>query len=144
MNPLHFIADLWKGHQPVSPRRKLVALGIAGLTDLVQIVFFPLFWEGGASPLDAALDIIAALSLFVVLGFKWRFLAGLIVEVIPGLDLFPTWTALVLSLPSQNEPGAERPMKNVTPLPPESEALAVRSEESVVKSKEKRVKSKAL
>jgi hypothetical protein len=142
MNPLHFVAELWRGHQPVSSKRKLVALGIAGLTDLIQIVFLPLFWEGAASPFDVGLDILAALSLFVVLGFKWRFLAGLIVEVIPGLDLFPTWTALVLSLPSQQEPAGERPMKNVTPEPTESGELGARSEELEVRGEKLEVRSK--
>jgi len=123
MNPLAFLAGLWSTHHPVPRKRKLAALGIAGLTDLVQIVFLPLFWEGGASPFDTVLDILAAIALFAILGFKWRLLIGLVAELIPGLDLFPTWTALVLSLPSQKAPGSEpeRPMKNITPLPPAKE-----------------------
>lgn len=121
MNPLHFLVDLWGSHRPISRRRKLAALGVAGMTDLVQIVFLPLFWQGAASPFDVILDVLAAFGLFVVLGFKWRFLAGLIVEIIPGFDLFPTWTALVLSLPSQQEPVLEKPMKNITPVSPPKE-----------------------
>lgn len=128
MNPLQFLAGLWSGQHPVSRKRKLLALGIAGLTDIVQIAFLPLFVEGAASPLEVALDIMTALSLFVVLGFKWRFLLGLVVELIPGLDLFPTWAALVLSLPSEPAPGAERPMKNVTPLPPDEPARPQKAE----------------
>lgn len=95
MNPLAFLAGLWSTHHPVPRKRKLAALGIAGLTDLVQIVFLPLFWEGGASPFDTVLDILAAIALFAILGFKWRLLIGLVAELIPGLDLFPTWTAAV-------------------------------------------------
>lgn len=116
INPLAALAELWSGHHPVPRKRKLVALGIGGLTDLLEIVVFPLFWQGGASPLDLALDLLTAGALWLVLGFKARLLLAFVLELVPGLTLFPTWTALVLSIPSE---GAETepapPMKNITP-----------------------------
>ena len=84
----------------LSRRRKAVALLVAGLTDLLQLVFFPMFFAGAASPFDWVLDLLTALVLTGIVGFKWRTLLGIVVELVPGLDLFPTWTALVLSFPS--------------------------------------------
>ena len=85
----------------LSRRRKLAALTIAGLVDVLQVAFFPLFMEGAASPLDLIVDLVTAVLLTVILGFRWRMAMGLAAELIPGLDLFPTWTALVLSLPGE-------------------------------------------
>ena len=78
----------------------MAALLVAGLADLLQLVLFPMFVEGALSPLDWAVDGLVVVALTLVLGFKWRIFLGLGVELIPGLDLFPTWTALVLSIPS--------------------------------------------
>ena len=84
----------------LSRKRKAVALLVAGFTDLLQLVFFPMFFAGAASPFDWVLDLLTALVLTGIVGFKWRTLLGIVVELVPGLDLFPTWTALVLSFPS--------------------------------------------
>ncbi|MCE9596144.1 MAG: hypothetical protein K8S98_18295 [Planctomycetes bacterium] len=43
-------------------------------------------------------DFGVALALFVLLGFRWALLPALVVELIPGLALFPTWTLAVTSL----------------------------------------------
>lgn len=100
--------------QPVPRRRKAVALGLAVVADLCQIVFFPAFFPGGFSPFDAVLDVATALGLLLVLGFRWRLLAGLVVEAIPGLALFPTWSALVITLPvKEAEEEGERPMRKI-------------------------------
>lgn len=87
----------------VTPRRKKIALGIAGLADLIQLGFFPAFAEGVLSIPDDILDIIVCIALFIALGFKWRILAAFIVELVPGVALFPSWTAVVLSIPTIKE-----------------------------------------
>jgi hypothetical protein len=43
-------------------------------------------------------DFGVAFALFVLLGFRWALVPVLIVELIPGLALFPTWTLAVTSL----------------------------------------------
>jgi hypothetical protein len=88
----------------LSRRRKLAALTIAGTADVLQVALFPLFIEGAASPFNITVDLITAILLTGVLGFRWRMALGLAAELIPGVDLFPTWTALVLSL---HDDGAE-------------------------------------
>jgi len=83
---------------PITPRQKGLALAIAGCADLCQIVLFPFFGPGIFSPLEDLLDVAVACMLMAICGFRWQFVLAFIVEIVPGLDLFPTWTALVLSL----------------------------------------------
>ena len=83
----------------VARSRKNVALLLAGAADLAQAVFFPLFIEGAASPFELGLDVVTAVAILLVVGFKWRLAIALATELVPGADLFPTWTAVVLSLP---------------------------------------------
>lgn len=68
---------------------------VAILADAIQIVGMPLFVEGGFSPLDTALDVIVGGILIKLLGWHWAFLPTFAAELVPGLDLFPTWTAAV-------------------------------------------------
>ena len=72
-----------------------IAWSIALAADALQIGLFPLFAAGGISPADTALDIIVAVVLTRVLGWHWAFLPSLATELLPGFDLFPTWTAAV-------------------------------------------------
>ncbi|HLH30847.1 MAG TPA: hypothetical protein VKY31_06560, partial [Terriglobia bacterium] len=55
----------------------------------------PLFAFGGFSPADSAIDVATAVILCSLLGWHWAFLPTLLAELIPGMDLFPTWTAAV-------------------------------------------------
>jgi hypothetical protein len=68
---------------------------VAMAADAIQIVGFPLFAEGAASPADSVLDLAVGFVLVRLLGWHWAFLPSLGAELIPGLDLFPTWTAAV-------------------------------------------------
>jgi len=77
-----------------SPEQRLAWL-IAIAADAIQIAGFPLFAEGGLSVADSALDLIVGVVLIRLLGWHWAFLPSLVAELIPGLDLFPTWTAAV-------------------------------------------------
>lgn len=69
----------------------LVAIG----ADALQALAFPIFVEGGISPAGAVLDLIVAALLTRLLGWHWAFLPSLAAEMIPGVDMFPTWTAAV-------------------------------------------------
>ncbi len=77
---------------PVSKRRRLLALLIALASDVLSAFanFIP--------PLEIAVDGVTALLLFAVLGFRWIFLPVLVMEAIPVLAVFPTWTVVVGSL----------------------------------------------
>ena len=69
----------------------MVAIG----ADVVQLAAPLLFGEGALSPADGALDVLVAFILVKLLGWHWAFLPTLAAELVPGLDLFPTWTAAV-------------------------------------------------
>ena len=98
----HVVAQASSGLQAhaVTPGRKKAALVIAGLADLVQLGFFPIFGEGALSIPDDVLDVIIAVVLFALLGFKLRILLALAIELVPGVALFPSWTAVVATLPT--------------------------------------------
>jgi hypothetical protein len=84
-------------------RQKRAALFIAAAADLAQLALAPLFAAGALSPLDDALDLIVAGLLFLVLGRSWRIAFALGLELVPGMALFPTWTAVVATLPARAE-----------------------------------------
>jgi hypothetical protein len=77
-----------------SPEHRLAWI-VAMAADAIQIVALPLFVAGGISPADSVLDLIVAAVLIRLLGWHWAFLPTLAAELIPGADLFPTWTAAV-------------------------------------------------
>jgi hypothetical protein len=89
--------------QPLSKKRKAVALAVAAAADILQLAVFPAFVEGAASPFEDGLDFAIAIVLLLVLGFQWRLLFAFALELVPGATLFPTWTAVVLSLPARAE-----------------------------------------
>jgi hypothetical protein len=87
----------------LSKEKKRLALAIAAAADLAQIFFLPLFGEGGLSPLEDALDVVVAVALVSLLGFRWRTALAFALELVPGVALFPSWTAVVASLPATDD-----------------------------------------
>jgi hypothetical protein len=79
----------------VSSREYRQAWFIAIVADAIQIVGLPLFAPGAISPADIALDVAVAALLARLLGWHWALLPSFVAELVPGLDLFPTWTAAV-------------------------------------------------
>ena len=113
-----FAKGMGAGAIGVSSKRKGTALAIAGLADLAQLIFMPLFGEGFASPLEDLLDAVVAVALVVILGFSWRLAFAFATELLPGADLFPTWSAVVLSLPASDAPATTPAAPATPPAPP--------------------------
>ena len=93
---------LWSrmlGVRAVSRQRRVAAMAVAIVADTLQLALMPLFSEGAASPFDDALDMAVAVILWVLLGFSPRLALAFVLELTPGVTLFPTWTALVATLP---------------------------------------------
>ncbi len=88
-----------------NPRR--TALAIAVMADALQIGLFPLFGEGAFSPLNDALDFAVAWLMIRLLGWHWAFVPSFIAELVPGLDLVPTWTLAVLMVTRNFAPVSE-------------------------------------
>lgn len=94
---------------PSNPRK--AALTIAVLADAIQIGLFPLFGPGALSPLDDVLDVAVAWLLTKLLGWHWAFLPTFVAEMLPGLDLVPSWTMAVVYVTRSmaNEESAPEP-----------------------------------
>jgi hypothetical protein len=69
-----------------------MALVLALAADTVQWVAFPVFLGGGASPFDLVLEIAVAIGMTVLVGWHWAFLPAFIVELVPVVELVPSWT----------------------------------------------------
>lgn len=76
----------------VSKKRLLLAFAIAAISDALS------FALSFAPPIQWGVDIVTALLLFLLLGWQWPLLPGLIAEAIPGLNLFPFWILVVGSI----------------------------------------------
>jgi len=72
-----------------SGRRLALAFALAALADGLS-VFLTL-----TPPVQWAADLVTAFLLFMVLGWQWILLPGLIIEAIPGLYVFPFWVLVV-------------------------------------------------
>jgi hypothetical protein len=84
-----------------------LAWSIAIAADAIQIGLFPLFAPGGASPADTGLDLLVAFLLTRLLGWHWAFLPSFFTELVPGMDLFPTWTTAVFFVTRKETPSGE-------------------------------------
>ena len=93
-----------------------MAWTVAIAADALQIVALPFFAAGGISPVDTIVDFATAFFLIRLIGWHWAFLPTLMAEVVPGLDLFPTWTAAVFFVMRQRKLAEEpREIRSVTP-----------------------------
>ena len=55
-------------------------------------------------PAEWLLDALTAAVLLAILGFRWPLMAALAVEVVPGLQLCPAWTLVVVALAGSSPP----------------------------------------
>lgn len=68
---------------------------VAVVADLVQFVALPFFGQGLFSPFNTALDVVVSLVLVKLLGWHLVLLPALAAELMPVVDLAPTWTLSV-------------------------------------------------
>lgn len=80
---------------PVALWRKVTAFAIAGAADLMQVTLLPIFAPVALPPINNIIDVIVGVILTLLLGWHWVFLPSFIAEMVPGLDLAPTWTLAV-------------------------------------------------
>lgn len=97
---------------------------IAASADLLQIGLFPLFLAGGLSMANNVIDLLVALALVRLLGWHWAFAPTFVAELVPVVELVPTWTAAVfLATRGQVMPEAGDVVVDVTPQPAPPPAL---------------------
>lgn len=89
----------------ISPGARFrAAMMLAIIADAFQILVFPLFIEGAASPADDILDLGVAAVLVYLLGWHWEFLPSFFAKLVPGIDLVPSWTMAVANVYRKSKP----------------------------------------
>jgi len=108
-----------------SPGRIWAARVIAILADAVQLGFMPLFAGGAPEGFDAVLDTLVGIAMVALCGFHWAFLPAFAAELVPGVDLAPTWTIAVFiatrkkaARAKESEPIRAYRVDDVPPPPP--------------------------
>jgi len=84
--------------------RILAARALALVADAVQLGLLPLFIQGAASPLNDALDVAVGAGMVALVGWHWVFLPTFVTELLPFVDLAPTWTIAALIATRQRQP----------------------------------------
>lgn len=80
----------WGGS--LSTRRLGLAFFVAAASDLIS------YWAVIVPPVQWGVDLATALGLFVILGWRWALLPGLVAEAIPILAVFPFWILVVATV----------------------------------------------
>jgi hypothetical protein len=75
--------------------RGKIAWGVALAADLLQVAFFPAFFPGFLSPLNVAMDTVVAAVMIWLLGWHIAFIPSFALEMVPGVEIAPTWTIAV-------------------------------------------------
>ncbi len=76
----------------LSKTRLAFALLVAATSDVVS------YGTAFVPPVQWAVDLVTALLLFGLLGWRWALLPGLVAEAIPGVAVFPVWLLVVASV----------------------------------------------
>jgi hypothetical protein len=76
----------------LSKAQIVAALAIAGVSDVLSI------FVTVAPPVAWGVDVATAVLLFLVLGWNWLLLPGLVMEAIPGFGVFPFWCLVVAAI----------------------------------------------
>jgi hypothetical protein len=75
----------------LTPARIRTAYALAAAVDVLQLIGGPLGWF----LVDQALDVVAAVVMWRLLGFHPLLLPTFVVEFLPVADLLPSWTGCV-------------------------------------------------
>jgi hypothetical protein len=103
----------------VTPRRILIARVIAVAVDLAQYALLPT----ELTPLNNAVDVLTGIAMLSLVGWNWVFLPTFLAELVPFVDLVPSWTlAVMFATRGQTPPGAPGAPPPPPPLPPSGQA----------------------
>src|ERR1700722_15764854 len=88
-------------------KRILSAYGVAIVADLIEFPIAALELTAIGAPLAVFLSFVLDAFVFgiltILLGFHWLFLPSFLVEVVPGLDMLPTWVGCVFFVVRQRK-----------------------------------------
>jgi len=108
-----------------TPRRILAARILAVVADAIQIGLLPLFAEGAASIVNDLLDAVIAVVMVILVGWHWAFVPAFFAELVPVVDLAPTWTLAVFIATRRAATASTGPSTNADSPRPESSPPAV-------------------
>ena len=78
-------------------RNRILAARILAVTaDAIQLGIWPLFVGGASSPVNDILDVVVGAAMVWLVGWNWVFIPSFAAELIPFVDLAPTWTVAVM------------------------------------------------
>ena len=104
----------------LTPRRVWIARALAVLVDLAQVALLP----AELTPLNNGIDVATAVAMLGLVGWHWAFLPTFLAELVPFVDLVPTWTLAVL-LATRGRIPKDPPTVVVGPPPPPPERPAL-------------------
>jgi hypothetical protein len=102
----------------VSPRRILIARVIAVAVDLAQYALLPT----ELTPLNNAVDVLTGIAMLSLVGWNWAFLPTFLAELVPFVDLVPSWTLAVMFATRQPATLPSASALRRPPLPPSGQA----------------------
>ena len=109
---------------PVLTRRRIwFALGVAAVTDFIQLALGPVGWLW----VDQGLDVLAMLLTSAALGFHMLLLPTFVIEFFPLADMLPTWTACAAAVIMLRKKSQAQPPSPPQP-PPGPPAIDVAAE----------------
>ncbi len=108
----------WQAFPVVSRKRVALAFAVAVATDAAQVLMGPLGWTFA----DEILDILAMVLISWAVGFHPLLLPTFIIELVPIVDMIPTWTActgmvVMFRRRASGPPPPERPVYDVESPP---------------------------
>ena len=71
-----------------------LALAVAVIADTLQVLLMPFAWTF----IESAVDVVTMALTTWILGFHLLLLPTFVVELVPIVDLIPTWTACVAAV----------------------------------------------
>ena len=97
--------------QTLTRQRIIAAFAVAVATDAIQMLLGPF----GITFADEVLDVIAMILAWRLLGFHMLLLPTFVLEILPVVDMLPTWTGCVgIVVATRKRQQPETP----SPLPP--------------------------
>jgi hypothetical protein len=115
----------WLAKPVLSRKRILFAFAVAVLTDVIQFLLGPFGWTFA----DEIMDVIAMILISLTLGFHPLLLPTFVVEIVPIVDMFPTWTVCTAVLVAMRRRERQAPPADptvidveATPVPPRPQA----------------------
>jgi hypothetical protein len=102
----------------LTPRRILIARVLAVAVDLAQFALLP----AALTPLNNVVDVLTGVAMIVLVGWHWAFLPTFLAELVPFVDLVPSWTLAVMFATRGQAPGAPPPPPLPPALPPTGQA----------------------